>query len=342
MKPSFHPEGLFDESKVSTSTKPRRSSKPVTQLWHLKGECPEGTIPIRRTKREDVLRASSVQKFGKKHPGSISHTLLSPDDDTDNGKSHQHAIAYVGGADNIYFGAKATINVWKPRIQKASHEFSLAQFWILSGSFGQDLNTIEAGWQVNPNLYGDSRTRFFTYWTSDNYQATGCYNLLCSGFIQINSKIALGASIEPISGYGSSQFDISILVWKDGMNGHWWMQFGNEVILGYWPAFIFSHLVKSASMVQWGGEVLNSGGEAGDYTSTQMGSGHFPDEGYGKASYFKNLLVVDDSNNLIYPKGISPFTDQHNCYDIKLGNGIDWGFYFYFGGPGAKSSGCPL
>lgn len=49
---------------------------------------------------------------------------------------------------------------------------------------------------------------------SDAYQATGCYNLLCSGFIQTNSEIAMGASISPVSGYQNSQYDISILIWK--------------------------------------------------------------------------------------------------------------------------------
>lgn len=46
-----------------------------------------------------------------------------------------------------FYGAKATINVWEPKIQQ-SNEFSLSQIWILGGSFGQDLNSIEAGWQV--------------------------------------------------------------------------------------------------------------------------------------------------------------------------------------------------
>jgi hypothetical protein len=68
--------------------------------------------------------------------------------------------------------------------------------------------------QVSPDLYGDNNTRLFTYWTSDAYQATGCYNLLCSGFIQINNQIAMGASISPLSNYGGSQYDINILVWK--------------------------------------------------------------------------------------------------------------------------------
>lgn len=37
------------------------------QLWTMSGEsCPEGTIPIRRTKEQDMLRASSVSRFGRK------------------------------------------------------------------------------------------------------------------------------------------------------------------------------------------------------------------------------------------------------------------------------------
>ena len=75
------------------------------------------------------------------------------------------------------------------------NEFSLSQLWVLGGAFGEDLNSIEAGWQVgfkrkyhlvrrqwlvefisrlyhnvrplqvSPDLYGDNNTRLFTYWT---------------------------------------------------------------------------------------------------------------------------------------------------------------------------------
>eukprot|EP00262_Sarcandra_glabra_P003907 TRINITY_DN1477_c0_g1_i3.p1 TRINITY_DN1477_c0_g1~~TRINITY_DN1477_c0_g1_i3.p1 ORF type:complete len:412 (-),score=66.93 TRINITY_DN1477_c0_g1_i3:103-1338(-) len=330
MWPSFHPEGLFDESKVT-----KRNSSAVTQLWHLNGRCPEGTIPIRRTKKDDILRASSIKSYGKKkhrsipQPRSIDPDLLSE-------SGHQHAIAYVEG-DN-YYGAKATINVWEPRIQKPN-EFSLSQIWILGGSFGEDLNSIEAGWQVSPDLYGDHNTRLFTYWTSDAYQATGCYNLLCSGFIQINNEIAMGASIFPISGYRRSQYDISILVWKDPKEGHWWMQFGNDYVLGYWPSYLFSYLADSATMIEWGGEVVNSETD-GQHTATQMGSGHFPDEGFGKASYFRNIQIVDGSNNLRAPKGIGTFTEQSDCYDVQNGDQGNWGNYFYYGGPG-RNPNCP-
>jgi len=37
------------------------------QVWSDSGEtCPEGTVPIRRTTEEDILRASSIRRFGRK------------------------------------------------------------------------------------------------------------------------------------------------------------------------------------------------------------------------------------------------------------------------------------
>lgn len=36
------------------------------QAWHHAGSCPRGTVPIRRTTVDDVLRAKSLSDFGKK------------------------------------------------------------------------------------------------------------------------------------------------------------------------------------------------------------------------------------------------------------------------------------
>jgi hypothetical protein len=58
----------------------------------------------------------------------------------------QHAVGYVTG--DQFYGAKASLNVWPARVASAA-EFSLSQIWVISGTFGNDLNTIEAGWQVH-------------------------------------------------------------------------------------------------------------------------------------------------------------------------------------------------
>jgi hypothetical protein len=79
MMPNYHPDGLYDESKsnVASSTE----EKPKVQLWHQNGRCPKDTIPIRRTKKDDLLRASSLGRYGRKrhttaNPLSVSPTML--------------------------------------------------------------------------------------------------------------------------------------------------------------------------------------------------------------------------------------------------------------------------
>ncbi|KHN13428.1 hypothetical protein glysoja_035189 [Glycine soja] len=284
------------------------------QLWSFSGEsCPEGTIPIRRTTEQDMLRATSVRRFGRK---KIINRVRR---DT-SGNGHEHAIGYVTG--DQYYGSKASINVWAPLVENP-YEFSLSQMWVISGSFGDDLNTIEAGWQA----------------CTDAYQATGCYNLLCSGFVQTNSKIAIGAAISPTSSYSGGQFDISLLIWKDPKHGNWWLEFGSGILVGYWPSFLFTHLGDHASMIQFGGEIVNSG-SSGSHTSTQMGSGHFAEEGFAKASYFRNMQVVDWDNNLIPLSNLKVLADHPNCYDIQGGVNNAWGNYFYYGGPGRNVK-CP-
>ncbi|KAI9087501.1 hypothetical protein K1719_030371 [Acacia pycnantha] len=298
------------------------------QLWSDSGEtCPEGTVPIRRTTEQDILRASSVRRFGRK-PRRVRR------DST--GSGHEHAVVFVNG--DQYYGAKAGINVWTPKVTD-EYEFSLSQIWVIAGSFGHDLNTVEAGWQVSPELYGDNYPRFFTYWTTDAYQATGCYNLLCSGFVQTNNRIAIGAAISPRSAYNGRQFDIGLMVWKDPKHGHWWLEFGSGLLVGYWPVYLFSHLRSHASMVQFGGEIVNSRSR-GYHTGTQMGSGHFAGEGFRKAAYFRNLQVVDWDNNLLPLTNIHQLADHPNCYDITQGRNNVWGTYFYYGGPG-RNIRCP-
>ncbi|CAH9147311.1 unnamed protein product [Cuscuta epithymum] len=280
------------------------------QAWRTTGEtCPEGTVPIRRTREEEMLRASSVRRFGRKGPiGSILRT-----DTTSN--FHEHAVGYVNG--DRYYGAKASMNVWAPHVAN-TQEFSLSQMWIISGSFGGDLNSIEAGWQ------------------SDAYRTTGCYNLLCSGFVQTNNRISIGAAISPTSSYGGRQYDISILIWKDPKRGDWWLQFGSRILVGYWPSMLFTHLKGGGSMIQFGGEVVNRMA-AGLHTATQMGSGHFSGEGFGKASYFRNLQVVDWDNSLVPLSNLKVTADHPNCYDIRGGSNHAWGNYFFYGGPGRNS-----
>jgi len=48
------------------------------QLWAASGEaCPEGSVPIRRVTESDVLRASSVRRFGRAPAGRVRRDSVS-------------------------------------------------------------------------------------------------------------------------------------------------------------------------------------------------------------------------------------------------------------------------
>jgi hypothetical protein len=52
------------------------NSDDIFQLWSLSGEsCPDGTIPIIRTKEQDILRAGSISRFGRKFLDNDTHEV---------------------------------------------------------------------------------------------------------------------------------------------------------------------------------------------------------------------------------------------------------------------------
>lgn len=117
------------------------------------------------------------------------------------------------------------------------------------------------------------------------------------------------------------------------------MGFGDNTLVGYWPSELFTHLADRATMVEWGGEIVNSRAK-NEHTSTQMGSGRFADEGFAKASYFRNLEIVDSDNNLSPARDITTLAENINCYNIQSSYNNEWGTHFYYGGPG-KNPQCP-
>ncbi|AEC05766.1 hypothetical protein (DUF239) [Arabidopsis thaliana] len=90
---------------------------------------------------------------------------------------HEHAVGSTITSTKMY-GANATISVWDPTVESRD-EFSLSLIWITSGSYNKNnLNSIEAGWQVLPNLYQDSKPRLFIFWTFNNITSNSLLSLL--------------------------------------------------------------------------------------------------------------------------------------------------------------------
>jgi len=317
-----------------TSYSKSMTVKAPDMLYLLTGDsCPKGAIPIRRLTMSTLSQFETLDDFFRK-----GHGYIQPPCGGDDGEAAAHEYAHASRRIGNW-GAESIFNVWSPYVEK-SDEFSLSQIWVVRGS-GADRETVEAGWQVYKDLYGDWRAHLFIYFTPDNYGSGGGYNLTSGAFVQVNNTVYIGGGFTNYSSLGGQQWEMKLLLYKDGTNGSWWLRYGDTWV-GYWPRSRFdaNGLRDQGDRIDFGGEIVNTRTD-NRHTRTDMGSGHWPYEGYSWCAYQRNLKYVDVSNFYQNATGLSPSVTNNMCYDINLfeTNG-SWNVYFYFGGSGFNSS-CP-
>ncbi|KAI3866176.1 hypothetical protein MKX03_008780 [Papaver bracteatum] len=346
MKPIFYP---------ATKSKNGSALRGMSQSWWKSGSCPMGTIPIRRILRQQLLNGTSPENYGRKNPYIVNPNRTTVIQETN--KTHTFNFLDKNGTSNFlngtsnslyinrstamlitegysYIGAKGEINVWNPYIEK-TNEYSTAQIWLVSGS-REGMESVEAGWMVNPTLYGDTKTRFFIYWTADGSHTTGCFDLICTGFVQTNHEVALGSPIEPVSSEFGPQYEIAIFIFMDVNTSNWWLLLNHKEV-GYWPGELFLLLRGSAKVVQFGGEVYSEtiGKEGVKHTSTEMGSGGDARDMYTGAAYIHHVRIIDYSLTEKYPEWVMEYMDEPYCYSAY--NYVQYikEPEFYFGGHGS-------
>ncbi|XP_026415925.1 uncharacterized protein LOC113311302 [Papaver somniferum] len=241
------------------------------------------------------------------------HPRLSPDktlvtsqlnDTTYDHGVHEYATIGVKGN---FLEAQAKINLWKPFIE--ADELSISQIWV--ATLDKDINTIEVGWE------------------EDGYVNTGCYNLLCDGFVHTSSNVSLGCSFSEVSTFNDDQKDVTFIIHK------WTLvdtitRYSNRLL----SKFSLHGIIKSSNNSIRGGEIIDR--TKGRHTSTQMGSGHFPSEGGLKtSSYFNWVQVIDEDNAMKNPENVETYITNPNCYDLKItdDNYDTNGYSFYYGDP---------
>ncbi|XP_068646098.1 protein neprosin-like [Aristolochia californica] len=279
------------------------------------GGCPQGSVPIRRIQKQELKNARMFFNYSNE---ATMPTANHP------GAAYSSTVRWRGN-EKLY-GTRFLSNVWGHQLKE--DQCSSACTWVQNGC-----DSINAGWMVSPNLFGDSRTRLFIYWTADCYKKTGCYNTFCPGFVQIDTEMPLGAFIRPLSNYEGSQFDIQLDVFKDlSSDGTWWLVYNGIRPVGYWPMELFSKLPDHAETMAWGGYVYGPKARP----SPPMGSGYFAHFGYGRACFFRNIQLMDNFRAFYDPQeGNLRYGSNSQCYDWS-GSCEDgsWGCGLYFGGPG--------
>lgn len=287
-------------------------------------QVPDGTIPVRRVTIEEMARFQTLQHFFAKNPlgaeavpgasGSVPAT---------------HRWAH--GTQNVAnLGGHSRINIWQPTIGPGQ-VFSLSQHWYVGSSAAGATQTVEVGLQVYPAKYNRAQPTFFIYWTADNYNKTGCYNLDCSAFVQTNKNWAIGGAVGPNSVYGGAQYELEIAAYLSG--GHWWIYVNGTAgsnAIGYYPASQYGtgSLATHANLIDYGGEVV------GTNTFPGMGSSHFAAEGWTKACFQRQVQYYPQGGGTV-DASLSPQQAWPKCYTAIVSKyNPAWSETLWYGGPG--------
>nr|XP_007141912.1 hypothetical protein PHAVU_008G236300g [Phaseolus vulgaris]ESW13906.1 hypothetical protein PHAVU_008G236300g [Phaseolus vulgaris] len=281
-----------------------------------KEKCPKGTVPIRRTTKNDLIQGRSLlysQSMVQGYPG------------------FHNAELYLIPNFGPYYKVSGRNSIYNPRVLR-NDQTSISNTWVQNGH-KEGTNKISFGWHVAPRLHGgDTATYLYAAWTSDNFKKTGCYNVHCSGFVQIHQGTFLGGRISNSSLYGGTSIEFLIQITQDPNSKNWWLNIQGEDI-GYFPAKLFSNMA-SADQVGWGGRTVTPP----NTPSPQMGSGYFPDKNFSHACYFRFISFQNDSRTDYGPPLylMNTFVDKSNCFNAKyygdLGGTV--GYSLQFGGPG--------
>ncbi|MFC5741358.1 neprosin family prolyl endopeptidase [Dyella tabacisoli] len=295
--------------------------------------CSEGTIPMRRITLKELSRFPTLRDYFQKAPDGAEHvpskTVYPP-----SAVAHKYAYTYQY-VNNT--GQTDTINLWSPYVDTGLGEiFSLAQSWTIA--YTPVLQTAEVGWQNYPGLYGNQSARLFIYWTADGYGSTGCYNLSCGAFVQVNGSWFIGGPFANYSTVGGAQYEFTAQFYL--FQGNWWLGLGSPsgiTWVGYYPGSIYGSgpMRTNAQLLEFGSESVGSN------PWPPEGSGYYASNGWSYAAYQRQLYYWDYPNANAIWDSLTVAQPSPSCYTIAgpYWGGYTpptnyWGTYFYFGGPG--------
>ncbi|CAL5006481.1 unnamed protein product [Urochloa decumbens] len=265
--------------------------------------CPDGTVLIRRTLKQDLVKArASLPRFRQEK------------DHSETPGQHFAQLLINSEEGSKFQAAGAVLEV--DAISVPAGQVSSAQILLVDDTSSRR-SIIQSGWSADPLHEIDSQTRFFTSWTADDHKTTGCLNMLCPGFVLVNQNASPGIALST----GTAGISIS----KDGQTGNWQV-FLNQQIVGYFPKEIINGM-SGAAEVQMGGITYSPPGQK----SPPMGSGVAPVPGQNTlASKFTQVGVQGAKIGKYW---VTKDVSDPAIYNVVMTSGPQ-GDSFQYGGPG--------
>ena len=302
----------------------------TTPLVARKLQGPPGTVPIIR-ESNSTLPAKILPSGNSLANGTVERRA---------GFANVHWYASTGQQiDNT--GGQAVYSRFKAFVESPA-DFSLLQTAVVRDNIpGRRSQTVEAGW-INRPHGGVREPHLFSFYTTVGHTQYGhniqAWNTDFQGWVQTDRTYYPGM-VMPTSVVGGQQLELKIRYALHG--GNWWLGVDDRWI-GYYPGSLFSQgsrpgdtLASKSNRIMYYGEIFNS---ETHMTTTDMGSGHYANEGYGKSAYIRSM-TYSDAQGGVHPydgsRGVTVNDPRRYSLQPSWDSGGAWGSYFFLGGPGA-------
>jgi len=231
--------------------------------------CPTGQAPMPAALHApvDVDTRSRGAKRGRarSHARGLDAPAMPGD------AAHRYAVAH-----DLAPSSGAVSEIWgyqsneKPFVDLSGSDpwqnFSLSQLWFVDASTGEsNVSTVELGWQVYPEFYGDLKPHLFLFGAKQGYTSDSCY-------VRPN----VSSCVSHWHPYDATYMPTSVVSTGDGVHKYgivrtvdgYWVSYDDHW-LGYLDTSYWTHYPTYLSRLDAGGEIA----AADATTCTDMGNG---------------------------------------------------------------------
>ncbi|KAL3738114.1 hypothetical protein ACJRO7_019619 [Eucalyptus globulus] len=291
---SFH-FNMRPSSRPKRSTNLERSSASGVKSASIKRlDCPIGTVPIRRTSKEELIAAKMQAKV----------LALNADPNTQESPGNHFAVVRTKfDSGRRYDGGGMISTVEKPPCQGSQYTGGRIKISSLA-------EYIQAGWIVNPSLYSDDQTHLFIL------TGASCFNTQC-GFVLVCADHPVDAVLQPVSQNPKPVYTYNFFIYRDPLSGSWWLELGEDYSpVGFWPKALFAErgfphvgLRDLATHVEWGGLVYSPL----DIPSPPMGRATEP---HDEASCW-DMTTINGNHETEAAGDTETYVDQDKYYGVE-------------------------
>jgi hypothetical protein len=310
----------------------------------------------------EPLDRSSMRLLNIRAPGSIRTLALST-------LAAETGTVWwsAGVSTNITsYGCSFSMSILRPKVNPG--DFSAMLALVSNEDSSHPEQSLQAGWiratdpafwpsGVDPDL-----CQVFVYFStagstganSDNVQG---WNDEVIGWVQADGEFRPGHDLIPAAHINGSQGFLDL---KFQLNSDRWNLQMNGTVIGYYPTSLFTvdtqdparpllpdqsnTLADHATKVAFFGQVGDNTSDG--MTSTQMGSGKYPDDGFGKSAFISKMqyqpsptsqqVTMKDADS-----SWNHFSDDPMRYESRVSweSNSTWRTFMYLGGPGCEATG---